>query len=89
MRKSGLAVLTSVMAVSTVCIPRRVGMTNPPKIYSGGTYLGELSENRYGSDSTSNRFGRYGSKYSPDSLNNPYGPYGRYSTQPIYVYPSR
>lgn len=59
---------------------------NPPKLYSGGQYLGELSANRYASDSVSNKFGRYGSKYSPDSINNPYGPHGRYSAQPIYIY---
>ena len=61
--------------------------TNPPKIYSDGKYLGELSSNRYAPDSTSNPYGQYGSRYSPDSINNPYGPHGRYSTQPIYVYP--
>ena len=39
-------------------------------------YLGKLSENPYGPDSTSNeygRYGRYGSKYSSDSINNEYG----------------
>ena len=62
--------------------------TNPPKIYSsGGTYLGELSQNRYNPDSVSNPHGRFGSRYSPTSVNNPYSPYGTYSAQPIYVYP--
>ena len=61
--------------------------TNPPKIYSDGKYLGELSSNRFAPDSVSNPYGRYGSKYSPDSINNPYGAGSRYSTQPIYVYP--
>lgn len=60
---------------------------NPPKLYSGGTYLGELSANRYAPDSTSNPYGRYGSVYSPDSINNPYGSHGRYSAQPVWVYP--
>lgn len=59
---------------------------SPPKIYSGGTYLGELSADRYAPDSVSNEYGRYGSRYSPDSINNPYGPYGRYSAQPVYIY---
>ena len=36
-------------------------------------YLGQLSANPYDADSTSNPYGRYGSKYSPDSINNPYG----------------
>ena len=61
--------------------------TSPPRIYSGGMYLGELSPNRYAPDSVSNPYGRYGSRYSPDSINNPYGPFGRYSARPIYVYP--
>lgn len=61
---------------------------DPPKIYAGdGTYLGELSSDRYSLDSISNRHGLYGSRYSIDSINNPFGLYGRYSTQPIYVYP--
>lgn len=60
---------------------------NPPRVYSGGTYLGELSANRYAPESISNPYSQYGSRYSPSSINNPYGPYGRYSAQPIYVYP--
>ena len=36
-------------------------------------YLGKLSTNPYDPDSTSNPYGRYGSKYSSDSINNPYG----------------
>ena len=62
--------------------------TNPPKIYSlSGTYLGELSQNRYRPDSISNPYGRYGSRYSPESINNPHGPYSRYSSRPLYVCP--
>lgn len=55
---------------------------NPPRLVDRqtGKYLGELSANQYDADSTSNRYGRYGSEYSPDSINNPYGQYGsRYS----------
>lgn len=63
--------------------------TDPPKIYSGGQYLGELSQNRYRPDSVSNPYGRYGSRYSPTSVNNPYSQYGAYRTQPIYIYPGR
>ena len=45
-----------------------------------GKYLGNLSANPYDANSTSNEYGRYGSKYSPDSVNNEYGQYGsRYS----------
>jgi hypothetical protein len=36
-------------------------------------YLGKLSENPYGTDSTSNAYGRCGSEHSTDSINNPYG----------------
>ena len=63
--------------------------TNPPRLYSGGTYLGELSANRYAPDSVSNPYGRFGSRYSPTSINNPYSRYGAYRTQPVWVYPKR
>lgn len=47
--------------------------TNPPKIYSeDGKYLGQLSQNPYLKDSTSNPFGQYGNKFSSDSINNPF-----------------
>ena len=47
---------------------------------SADEYLGQLSENPYRADSTSNPYGQYGSVYSGDSINNPYGQYGsRYS----------
>lgn len=63
---------------------------DPPKLYAAdGTYLGELSSNRYSLDSISNRYGIYGSPYSIDSINNKFGLYGRYRTQPIYIFPSR
>lgn len=62
---------------------------SPPSLYSGGKYLGELSNDRYAPNSVSNPYGRYGNRYSPDSINNPYGNYGRYSTQPIWVYQRR
>jgi len=47
-----------------------------------GEYLGQLSENPYDPDSTSNDYGRYGSEHSPDSINNEFGRYGsRHSNQ--------
>lgn len=64
-------------------------LTTPPRLYSGGTYVGELSENRYRPDSISNPYGQYGSRYSPSSVNNPYSPYGQYRTKPIWIYPWR
>lgn len=47
-----------------------------------GTYLGELSNNPYAINSTSNTYGPYGSVYSQTSINNPYSQYGsKYSQQ--------
>jgi len=47
-------------------------------------YLGQLSDNPYQPESTSNPYGTHGSEYSPDSINNPYGRYGsRYSNQGV------
>ena len=69
--------------------------TNPyakdaPKLHdSSGRYLGRFSSNPYDPDSTSNPYGRYGSKYSPDSINNPYGAGNPYSTSPKFVSPQR
>ena len=40
------------------------------------TYLGKLSANPYGADSTANAYGTYGSEYSSKSINNQYGEYG-------------
>ncbi len=98
----GIAILVLVLLLATLCrgqdiydynyrggyerFSSRYEM-NPPRLYSGGRYLGELSSNRYAPDSVSNPYGRYGSRYSPDSINNKYGPFGRYSAKPIYVYP--
>ena len=39
-------------------------------------YLGRLSANPDGTDSTSNPYGHYGSEYSTESINNPYGQFG-------------
>lgn len=49
-----------------------------PQLYDRqtGKYLGNLSANPYDANSTSNRYGRYGSEYSADSINNRYGRYG-------------
>ena len=50
--------------------------TGPPKIYSSdGTYLGNLSNNPFDSNSVSNPYGVYGSPYG-NTINNPYSPYG-------------
>ena len=60
--------------------------TNAPKLYSNGKYRGRLSTNRFAPDSTSNPFGRYGSKFSPDSINNRFGLGSPYYQHRIYVY---
>ena len=39
-------------------------------------YLGRFSTNKFAPDSTSNKFGLYGSPYSPKSINNPFSLYG-------------
>ena len=41
-----------------------------------GEYLGQLSSNPFLADSTSNKFGPFGSRYASESIENPYGPYG-------------
>lgn len=53
-------------------------LANPPILVDRhtGKYLGNLSNNQYDANSTSNPYGRYGSQYSPDSVNNSYGRYG-------------
>lgn len=52
---------------------------NAPRLYnSQGEYRGKLSDNQYDLDSISNRYGRYGSKYSLESINNPYGAGSQY-----------
>lgn len=39
-------------------------------------YLGSVSSNRYGANSTVNQYGSHGSKDAIASINNPYGKYG-------------
>jgi hypothetical protein len=53
-------------------------LANPPVLVDRktGKYLGNLSNNQYDQNSTSNPYGRYGSEYLQDSVNNPYGQYG-------------
>ena len=51
---------------------------------NANTYLGQYSNNNYGSDSTSNPYGQYGSQYSSTSINNPNSQYGSaYSSQGV------
>jgi hypothetical protein len=39
-------------------------------------YLGQLSTNPFLTDSTSNKFGSFGSRYASESIENPYGLHG-------------
>ena len=55
---------------------------DPILVSKDGKYLGKLSNNKFDPDSTSNRFGQYGSQFSPDSVNNRFGKYGsRFSNE--------
>jgi hypothetical protein len=69
--------------LTILCLFLAIPALAQPRIYApDGTYLGTLSNNPYASDSTSNPYGVYGSRYSPYSINNPYGVYGSpYSPQ--------
>ncbi len=50
-----------------------------------GEYLGLISSNRFDSDSITNEYGTYGSKYSPTCILNQYGEYGsKYSTKSAF-----
>jgi hypothetical protein len=63
-----------ILALVLVASPALAG---PPQLYApDGTYLGNLSTNRFDPNSISNPYGRYGSPYSPYSINNLYGRYG-------------
>lgn len=55
-----------------------IAQAEPPHLRDRqtGKYLGNLSNNQYDINSTSNPYGQYGSQYSPDSVNSPYGQYG-------------
>lgn len=77
-----------------------IAQADPPHLRDRqtGKYLGNLSNNRYDTNSTSNPYGQYGSQYSADSINNPYGQYGSqysndspnnpYATNPPAIYDS-
>lgn len=63
-----------------------------PRLYdANGTFRGTLSANRFDPNSTSNAYGRYGSKYSIESINNRYSAAGsRYSnTSPTNPYATK
>ena len=50
-----------------------------------GTFLGEISSNKYDTDSIANEYGNYGSKYQTKSIFNQYGNYGsKYSQYSVF-----
>lgn len=54
-------------------------------VAADGEYLGLISSNRFDSDSITNEYGTYGSKYSTTSILNQYGEYGsKYSTKSAF-----
>jgi len=68
-------VILSILSFSAALIPP--AFSGPALVdRQTGKYLGNLSNNKYDPNSTSNPYGRYGSEYSADSINNPYGRYG-------------
>lgn len=50
-----------------------------------GKFLGEISSNKYDTDSIANEYGDYGNKYNPESIFNQYGNYGnKYSQYSVF-----
>lgn len=65
--------------IITLCLALAgtAALAGSPQLYSAdGKYLGNLSTNKFDSNSVNNPYGRYGNPYSADSINNPYGRYG-------------
>ena len=72
MRKSLFATLALAAATTLVC-----SLPTPSVAQSTcNTSLGQLSTNRYGSESVSNPYSFAGSQYSSTGVNNPYSAYG-------------
>ena len=73
--------LTAVLITVILSVPLLFGQSEEKRSslwqLENDGYLGRLSTNKYAPDSTSNKFGIYGSRYSPKSINNPYSIYGR------------
>ena len=53
------------------------------------SYRGNLSNNPYAPDSTSNPYGTYGNPYSPNSINNPFGAGNPYGNQKLELHDSQ
>lgn len=74
MKKS---LITALVLVGAIFVLSSESEARSPYLVSpDGTYLGNLSANKFDPNSTSNPFGVYGSKFSSKSVNNPFGAYG-------------
>jgi len=74
MKKS---LITALVLVGAIFVLSSESEARSPYLVSpDGTYLGNLSSNKFDPNSTSNPFGQYGSKFSSKSINNPFGAYG-------------
>ena len=74
MKKS---LITALVLVGAIFVLSSESEARSPYLVSpDGTYLGNLSSNKFDPNSTSNPFGQYGSKFSSKSINNPFGVYG-------------
>ncbi len=73
-----LVLLLVMLLVLLLVVFSAVAHSAPPILVDPqtGKYLGNLSNNPYDQNSTSNSYGQYGSPYSQDSINNPFGKYG-------------
>ncbi len=73
---------TKIFAAIIMLLFVSIAQANPPILVdrNTGQYLGNLSNNQYDVNSTSNPYGQYGSPHGVNSINNPHGQYGsRYS----------
>lgn len=71
------------LALALVAGGNAVAQT-PYIVSPNGTYLGNLSANRYDANSVANPYGKYGNPYSPTSINNKNSAYGNpYSSQSV------
>ena len=68
--------LLAIFITVVLFLPLAFGQSEKKERTLFDEYLGRLSTNKFAPDSTSNKFGVYGSPYSPKSINNPFSLYG-------------
>jgi len=64
--------LLASFGIALLFIPLAFGQSEEKEHSWLDEYLGRLSKNKYAPDSTSNKFGVYGSRFSPKSIKNPF-----------------